>query len=127
MNKIVLDASALLALLNDEPGALMVQENLPDAVISAINLAEVVTRLNLIGMPEKEIHKALEILGLEVIPFDEDLAYIAGLLATAAKPFVLSLGDRACLALAEKYGSSAFTADKAWQELSLGIDIKIIR
>ena len=73
MNKCVLDASAILALLNDESGAGTVQELLPVAIISAVNYAEVVTRLSLLGMPESEIHEALDMLGLALISFDEGL------------------------------------------------------
>jgi PIN domain nuclease of toxin-antitoxin system len=80
MNNCVLDASAILALLNDESGAGMVQELLPVAIVSAVNFAEVATRLSLLGMPENEIHETLDILGLAIIPFDEELSFQTGLL-----------------------------------------------
>ena len=127
MNNCVLDASAILALLNDESGAGMVQELLPVAIISAVNYAEVVTRLSLLGMPENEIHEALDMLGLAIIPFDEGLSFQTGALALATKPYGLSLGDRACLALALKTGYSAVTSDRVWQELDIGVDVKVIR
>ncbi len=127
MNKCVLDASAILALLNDESGAGMVGELLPVAIVSAVNYAEVVTRLALLGMPENEIHRALNILGLTIIPLDEDLSFRTGCLAIATKQYGLSLGDRACLALALKTGYSAVTADRVWQDLNIEVDIKIIR
>jgi ribonuclease VapC len=127
MSKFVLDASAVLALLNNETGADLVQEFLPEAVISAINLAEIITRLNLLGIPESEIRKALDMLGLVIIPFDDNLAYLAGTLSMVTKPLGLSLGDRACLALALQTGFSAVTSDKAWQALEIGVDIRIIR
>jgi PIN domain nuclease of toxin-antitoxin system len=127
VNKTVLDASAVLALLNDEAGAGTVKEYLPGAIISTVNLAEVITRLSLLGMPESEIHQALDILGMEVIAFDEDLAYQAGSLSSATKTYGLSLGDRACLALALKSGYPAITSDRAWQDLSVGVDIQVIR
>jgi ribonuclease VapC len=91
MSKFVLDASAVLALLNNETGADLVQEFLPEAVISAINLAEIITRLNLLGIPESEIRKALDMLGLVIIPFDDNLAYLAGTLSMVTKPLGLSL------------------------------------
>jgi PIN domain nuclease of toxin-antitoxin system len=122
-----MDASAVLALLNNETGADLVQELLPEAVISAINLAEIITRLTLLGMPESEIRKALDILGLVIIPFDDNQAYLAGSLSLVTKPLGLSLGDRACLALALQTGYSAVTSDKAWQALEIGVDIRIIR
>jgi ribonuclease VapC len=123
----VLDASALLALLNAEEGAAIVGDLLPQAVISAVNLAEVVTRLSAIGMPEHEIRPALALLGLETIPFDEGQAFQAGLLYTPTQSFGLSLGDRACLALAKTTKATAVTADRAWQDLDIGIEINLIR
>ena len=127
MNKCVLDASAILALLNDESGAGMVQELLPSAIISAVNYAEVVTRLSLLGMPVDEIHEALDMLGLDIISYDEGLSFQTGALAIVTKQYGLSLGDRACLALALKTGYPAVTSDKVWQELNVGVDIKLIR
>jgi PIN domain nuclease of toxin-antitoxin system len=127
MNKCVLDASAILALLNDESGAGMVQELLPVAIISAVNYAEVVTRLSLLGMPENEIREALDMLGLAIISFDEGLSFQTGALAITTKQYGLSLGDRACLALALKTGYFAVTSDKVWQEVNIGVDIKLIR
>jgi ribonuclease VapC len=127
MNKCVLDASAILALLNDESGAGMVQELLPVAIISAVNYAEVVTRLSLLGMPENEIREALGMLGLAIISFDEGLSFQTGALAIATKQNGLSLGDRACLVLALKTGYSVVTSDRVWQELNIGVDVKVIR
>jgi ribonuclease VapC len=123
----VLDASALLALLNAEPGADLVQDLLPEAILSTVNLAEVVTRLSAVGMPENDIRNTLTLLGLEVIPFDEEQAYQAGLLYAYGRNYGLSLGDRACLALARTSAAAAVTADRAWGDLDLGIEIKLIR
>jgi ribonuclease VapC len=123
----VIDASALLALLNDEPGADVVAEALPKGVISAVNLSEVVAKLCDAGMPEKAIHQALQPLGIEIVPFDEEQAYQAGLLRSSTQDFGISLGDRACLSLAKKLGIEALTADRAWAELSIGTTIKVIR
>jgi PIN domain nuclease of toxin-antitoxin system len=127
MNNVVLDASAVLALLNDEIGAKIVQESLPGAIISSVNFAEVVTRLTLLGMPEKEIREALDILALDITPFGEEQAFLAGILAIKTKQLGLSLGDRACLALALKTGSTALTADKVWQALDIGVIVRVIR
>jgi ribonuclease VapC len=123
----VLDASALLALLNAEKGADIVQGLLMDAIISTVNLAEVVTRLSAVGMPENEIRDTLALLGLEAAPFDEEQAFQAGLLYPHGRPYGLSLGDRACLALAQATGSAAVTADRAWEDLGLEVGIKLIR
>jgi len=123
----VLDASALLALLNAEEGAQLVQDLLPAAVISTVNLAEVVTRLCAYGMPEDEIRETLALLGLHPMPFDEEQAFQAGLLYPQVQPFGLSLGDRACLALARQVAGTAVTADRVWEELDLEVGIQLIR
>ena len=127
MSNYVLDASALLALLNAEKGADLVQGLLLGAVISTVNLAEVVTRLSIIGMPEDEIRDALVLIGLETIPFDEEQAFQAGLLHAHTQPFGLSLGDRACLALALTTAATAVTADRVWKDLDIKVEIKLIR
>ena len=79
------------------------------------------------GMPENEIREALDILALDVHPFDEEQSYLAGLLVIKTKPFGLSFGDRACLSLALKTDSQALTSDKVWQLLDIGVPIKVIR
>ena len=127
MPEAVIDASALLALLNAEPGAGVVAEALSGGVISAVNLSEVVAKLCEVGMPEKAIQQALQPLGLEVIAFTEEQAYQAGLLRTATQGTGLSLGDRACLSLAEMLGAVALTADRAWAGLSVRVTVKVIR
>lgn len=127
MSKYVLDASALLALLNAEEGAESVQQFLPDAVISTVNFAEVVSRLSAVGMPENEIREALSILALEIVPFDEEQAFHAGFLYPQTKALGLSLGDRACLALARTEGVTAITADQVWKKLEIGTRVKVIR
>jgi PIN domain nuclease of toxin-antitoxin system len=123
----ILDASALLALLNIENGADLVQDVLPHAVISTVNLAEVVTRLSAIGMPEDEIRETLALLGLEAAPFDEEQAFQAGLFYSRVQSRGLSLGDRACLALARVMSATAITADRAWEDMDVGVAIKLIR
>ena len=126
MSEYVLDASALLALLNAEKGADLVQSYLPEATLSAVNLAEVVARLSAIGMPEDKIRDTLALLGLEVMPFDDEQAFQAGLLFLSGQPLGLSLGDRACLALARATAAIAVTADRAWKDLDIGVGIKLI-
>ena len=127
MSDVILDASALLVLLNQEPGAEIVVEHLPHANISAVNLAEVVTRLNLTGMPDNEIDEVLKLLSLDVVPFDEEQALQTGILALKTKALGLSLGDRACLALGIVRDCSVLTADKAWMELNLGVEVLLAR
>lgn len=127
MNEYVLDASALLAMLQNEPGAEFVQKILPTSVISSVNFCEIVSRLTRYGMPETEIRDMLELLGLEIIPFFTDQAYQSGFLTVSTKSLGLSFGDRACLALAQQLNRIALTSDKAWKSLNIGIQIELIR
>lgn len=124
---VVWDASALLALMNDEPGAITVRETLTEAVISAVNLAEVVSKLVDRGMPEAQILSDLEELDLSDVPFDLQQAYATGLLRAATRSRGLSLGDRACLSLAQRLGFPVLTADRAWTELDLGVEVRLAR
>ena len=126
MSDWVLDASAVLALLNAESGAEAVQALLP-ASISSVNLTEVVSRLVSYGMPENEVRGALSLLALEIVPFDENQAYLAGLMVSLTRSHELSLGDRACLALAQRQGATAVTADQTWIGLGIGAKIQMIR
>jgi len=126
MSSVVLDASALLALLQDEPGSDRVLAQLAGALISSVNLSEVVAKLAERGMPEGDIHRSLS-LGLEVIPFDEKLAWQAGLLRPQTRHAGLSLGDRACLALARSRSRPTLTADHAWVGLNVGVEVVVIR
>ena len=127
MPEVVIDASALLALLNSEPGADIVAEATREGAVSAVNLSEIITKLYGVGAPEKAIRQALQSLGLEVVPFDEEQAYLAGLLRASTLNKGISLGDWACLSLAKMLGVTALTTDKAWAGLSVGATIKVIR
>jgi ribonuclease VapC len=127
MSKYVLDASAILALLNEETSADKVESVLPFALVSAVNLAEVITRLSLVGMPEDRIHEALALLRLDVALFDSEQAFRSGLLATHTHGSGLSLGDRACLTLALERNAVVVTADKIWLDLSIGAEVMLIR
>jgi PIN domain nuclease of toxin-antitoxin system len=124
----VLDASAILALVLQEPGADRVNGAIEDgAVMLSVNVAEVVTRLHDRGMSEARIRAILSTIRAQVVPFDEELAYRAGLLRSATRAAGLSLGDRACLALAERLGAPALTSDRAWGRLQIGIQVEVIR
>jgi len=127
MNKYVLDSSALLALLNEEPGGDVVETLLGDSVISAVNIAEVVTKLALAGMPINTAYEILCDLVLEVVPFEPLLALEVGRLAPQTKALGLSLGDRVCLATALALRYEVITADKIWGKLKLPIKIRVIR
>lgn len=127
MNEVVLDASALLAVLRAEPGAERVEPRLEGAGIGAVNLSEVVAKLDEDGVPEPEIRRAIGRLDLDVHAFDAAQAYVAGGLRQKTRARGLSFGDRACLALALRLGATALTADRAWARLDLGIGIEVIR
>ena len=123
----VLDASALLALMNAEPGAEVVATALVDAVISAVNLSEVTAKLSDFGYAEHEAWTAAVDLVPTVVPFDTRLARSAARLRRPTRALGLSFGDRACLALAEQLGLPALTADQTWRRLSLGIEVRLVR
>ncbi len=127
MPEVVLDASALLALMNREPGEELVVESLPEAAVSTLNFSEVVAKLAEAGMPEEAIRVALQGLSLQVVPFDLEQAYGAGLLRPSTKDMGLSLGDRGCLSLALRLGLPVLTADRTWQRLSVGAEVRVIR
>ncbi len=127
MGRVVLDASALLALLNSEPGSRVVEANLSGAVVSAVNLSEVVSKLSDSGMPDPEIRTAIESLGLDIRPFDVAMAYAAGTLRPATRGLGLSLGDRACLALGISVSATVLTSDRRWKRLKVGVKIHAIR
>ena len=127
MSEIVLDSSALLAWLAGEAGAERVQEALGAAVISCVNLAEVLTKLTNRGVPEPEQRRIVANLGLVVTDFDESAAWTSAALRSPTRAHGLSLGDRACLALALRRGVPVLTADRRWSNLDLGVEIRMIR
>jgi ribonuclease VapC len=120
----VLDASALLALMRNEEGAARVAALLPEAVISAVNLAEAETGLIRAGLSQQEAWWHIAQIGCTTVAFDEEQARIAGGLAGVAG---LSLGDRACLALALARKATVYTADVRWRSLNVKVPIEIIR
>lgn len=125
MSSYVLDASAILALLNNEPGADVVQSALTNSncFMSVVNWSEVARKLVARGLGVESVAQTLEGLGLEFKDFDYSQAVAAALLEAPA----LSLGDRACLALAQSLEVVALTADQIWQTFALGITIELIR
>ncbi len=127
MNEAVLDASAVLALLREEPGSKAVEGYLSRAVMSTVNFSEVIAQLVKYGMPEKLALTTISNLSLRIIAFDEEAAYQAAILVKTTQAVGLSLGDRACLALAYTLKKPAITADKHWTKLNIDIEIKLIR
>ncbi|HLZ70041.1 MAG TPA: type II toxin-antitoxin system VapC family toxin [Dehalococcoidia bacterium] len=128
MSSSVLDASAVLAYLRDEPGKDRVEQAREEgAALGAVNLSEVVARLAREGLSENEIRMLVDRLSLEIIPFEKALAYQTGILLPVTQHRGLSLGDRACLALAARLGLPALTADRGWAGLQLGVAIELVR
>jgi len=131
MARTILDASALLALIQGERGSERVLQALEqgDCVISAINISEAMTKLILNGMPPGEAEKTVCGIPANPLPCDESVAIAAARLTSVGKPLGLSLGDRICLATAQTCGhSTVLTTEQVWQGLSLpGILIETIR
>ena len=125
----LLDASALLALIQDEPGAEAVLSALSSgAAISAVNLEEVAARLGHGGWSASRVAFALATLPLAVLPFEADTALHSGALRPATASAGLGLGDRACLATAALHGLPVLTTDRAWLGLDLpDVEIRCIR
>jgi ribonuclease VapC len=125
----VLDASALLVLLLDEPGGDVVRAELVDAAMSTVNLAEVVAHYARNGASPADIAEVLNPLPFARIPLDSELAFDCGLMLPATRAAGLSLGDRACLALARRLACRALTADQAWAAISeaVGIEVEVLR
>lgn len=124
---VLLDSSAVLAVLFDEPGADRVEEVLPLAAISAVNLAEVVAKLHDRGVSEDDIAATLRDLDLSVVPFDEAIAVQSGRLRPLTRGLGMSLGDRACLATAQQGQFRVLTADRAWAGAELGLSLDVVR
>ncbi len=116
-----------MALIRSEPGAGIVAACLSRAVISTVNQAEVQTKLVSIGIDEPLAWWHISEVRCPSVPFDEDQARIAGGLVRITRPFGLSLGDRACLALAIQRKATVYTTDAAWKNLALGIQVEVIR
>jgi PIN domain nuclease of toxin-antitoxin system len=124
---VVLDASAMLALLNQEMGAVKVLAVLDRAVISTVNLAEVYARLIDGGMDSGAAVEAVAALGVEVLAFDAEQAIRCGELRPTTRAAGLSLGDRACLAFAMSLDAPVITCNRMWLELPLSLRIDFIR
>lgn len=123
----VLDSSTVLAALRGEPGGDEARAQFEQSLISAVNLAEVVGRLVDLGYDQDEAKTYARLGDYAVAPFDMALGLRAGELRAATRRLGLSLGDRACLALAEREGLPVLTADRAWATLDIGVEIRLIR
>jgi PIN domain nuclease of toxin-antitoxin system len=123
----VLDASALLVVLHDEPGASVVELLLEDSRVSAVNWSEVVQKALARGIDIDNLRTEIEALGVRIEVFDAGAAENTAKMWAETKEIGLSLGDRACLALARSQGATAVTADKAWAKLDIGVSIQVVR
>jgi ribonuclease VapC len=124
----VLDASALLALLQRENGAEVVLPALEGALISSVNWSEVVQKAAARGVAVgRRMRRDVEAIGVSIVPFEADDAEGAAVIWTAVPRAGLSLGDRACLALARARGAVALTTDRAWAALPLDVPVQVVR
>lgn len=124
---VVLDSSAVLAVISGEAGAERVEDALPGGAISAANFSEVLSKLVDRGHDDGEAVAALDALPLTVLPLDAAQARRAGLLRRQTRRLGLSLGDRVCLALAVELRLPVVTADRAWAQLDLGVEVAVVR
>jgi ribonuclease VapC len=130
VNRFVLDTSALLAILNEEIGIDQLPselELLSGAVMSTMNLAEAQSKLVDNGIPSEEAWEAIHAALHESVVFDQAQAKLIGDLISQTRSLGLSLGDRACLALAMTLNAPVYTADRQWGKLEIGIPIHVIR
>jgi ribonuclease VapC len=126
VSSVVLDASALLALIFEEPGAEAVREALPDAIMGMVNVCEVISKLSE-RVPTEEASAWVDRLALNKVDFDWPQSRTAGELRKMTRRLGLSLGDRACLALAIERQLPVLTAERAWTKLAIGVDIRLVR
>ena len=127
MTEVGLDASAVLAYLFGEPGADAVAAVLLRAIVSPVNVAEVIGKLIDRGFSADDAAAAFGRLGCEVAPVDAAMGREAGMLHEKTRGRGVSLGDRFCLSLSARMGLPAMSADRAWKSLDLGMEISLIR
>jgi PIN domain nuclease of toxin-antitoxin system len=121
------DSSAILALLLNEPGGERIESLETGSLLCTLNLSEVHSRLLKLGVPKELSWRQIIDLQCELCQFTPEHARVAAELTALTRKSGLSLGDRACLALAIERKAKVYTADRAWKDLSLGIEIEVIR
>ena len=126
-DRVVLDASVLLAIVCGEPGEERALALLADALVSAVNLSEAAAKMTELGFGERHTETLLGALGLTLRAFGEGDAYSAGRLRRSTRAAGHSFGDRACLALALREAVPVATADRSWQALDLGVAVEVVR
>jgi PIN domain nuclease of toxin-antitoxin system len=121
----ILDASALLAYTQKEAGSEVVRAALNGSFLSSVNWAEVVQKTLARGVPVEGMRQELEELGMQILPFTPEDAERVGRLWMQTRS--LSLGDRACLSLGLRLNLPVLTADRAWADLGLDVDVRMLR
>ncbi|HKT86909.1 MAG TPA: type II toxin-antitoxin system VapC family toxin [Candidatus Sulfotelmatobacter sp.] len=127
MSRVVLDASAVIAVLNQESGAEQLTPHLANACCSAVNAAEVQGKLVERGLDPDNAWEDVKAVISEILPFTDQQAKTAGTLIAQTRASGLSFGDRSCLALALSLNLPVYTADRSWKHLKLGVPIHVIR
>ena len=126
-DKWVIDASAILAAIQDEQGAEFVKQHIDHCVISSVNWSEVLQKLSWLGGETDKIEDYLKALGLNIIDFTEDDGKLSASLWSIGKSLGLSLADRACIATGLRLKTKIITADRVWKELKIDSQIHLIR
>lgn len=124
----VFDASAIMALLDKEPGSEEITRFLESSLVSTVNLAEVLQKAEHRGMPRASVRALIENAEIGIVPFDDDMAQMTAELWTTTRRRGLSLADRACLALTAAVNGIAVTTDTGWAGLDIdGVNIHVVR
>jgi PIN domain nuclease of toxin-antitoxin system len=127
-NKVLFDSSALLTLIQQETGYEELEEVVANAVISSVNLSEVISVLSRSMVPSEKIKEVINSSITDVVPFSWDEAILSGELINQTKAFGLSLGDRACIATGILYNLKVYTTDQIWRKLKLkGFELVLVR
>lgn len=126
MSAVVLDASALLAMLRGEPGAKNVEGAIDQARMSVVNMAEVASHYHKLGMPNELVDQMLRPLPIVLVSADAELCWEVGRLRGVTAEAGLSLGDRFCLALAKRDKLPAWTADRKWKDVADAAETKVV-
>jgi PIN domain nuclease of toxin-antitoxin system len=124
---LILDSSALVAVIHQEPGSEQVLPRVHGSLLCTVNAAECIGVLMRKGADFPRARNAIMLSRVRIVDFDIGLAEIAGALEEKTKPRGLSLGDRACLALALRENLPVLTADRHWKDVDVGVEIRLIR
>jgi PIN domain nuclease of toxin-antitoxin system len=123
MSKIVFDSSAIITLFAKEKGYEFIKKYIKDGIISSVNIAEVYKYcINIQHLTEEDTRKLITMLDIRIIDFTNDQALVTAMLVEPTKKYGLSLGDRACIALAIEGQYSVITCDTIWQKVDVGIN-----